>query len=274
MSRVLLANAPTIRLAAFAGMLLVMALWEVLAPRRAQRFGRWRRWPSNLGIVLLDTLAVRLLIPTSLAAFAAYVAAQGWGLLNLLPTPGFIAVIASILLLDLAIYGQHVAFHAVPVFWRLHRMHHSDLEIDVTTGIRFHPIEILLSVVIKMAVIAVLGAPAVAVLLFEILLNATSMFNHSNAALPGWLDVLLRALLVTPDMHRIHHSVVRVETDSNYGFNLSLWDRLFGTYRAAPAAGQLGMTIGIEAFREPAELRLDRMLTQPFREDAAKSLDP
>jgi len=168
--------------------------------------------------------------------------------------------------LDLAIYTQHVAFHAVPLFWRLHRMHHSDLEIDVTTGIRFHPVEIVLSVLIKMAVIGLLGAPVVAVLAFEVILNATSMFNHSNARLPLWLDAAVRAVLVTPDMHRVHHSVARAETDSNFGFNLSVWDRVFGTYRREPAAGQLGMTIGIPKFRDPAELRLDRMLTQPFRE--------
>ena len=242
-----------------------MALWEALAPRRPQTHGRLTRWPNNLGVVLLDTLAVRLLIPASLAAFAAYVGGQGWGVFNLLSAPGFVAVIGSILLLDLAIYGQHVAFHAVPLFWRLHRMHHSDLEFDVTTGIRFHPIEILLSVLIKMAVIAVLGPPAVAVLTFEVILNASSLFNHSNVRLPDWLDAAVRAVLVTPDMHRVHHSVARAETDSNFGFNLSVWDRVFGTYRARPEAGQLEMTIGIPKFRDASELRLDRMLTQPFR---------
>jgi len=266
MNTVLLDHANAVRLFGFAGVLLVMALWEVLAPRRARTFGRLARWPSNLGIVLLDTVCVRLLIPTSLAAFAVYGAGQGWGVLNSIVVPARVAVAISILLLDLAIYAQHVVFHAVPLLWRLHRMHHSDLEIDVTTGIRFHPVEILLSVLIKMAVIALLGAPPVSVLAFEVILNATSMFNHSNVALPVWLDRIVRAVLVTPDMHRVHHSVIRDETDSNFGFNLSLWDRLFGTYRREPAAGQLGMTIGIDAFREPRELRLDRMLTQPFRE--------
>jgi len=265
MSQFLLDNASAVRVAAFAGVLLAMALWEVLAPRRNQNHGRWQRWPSNIGIVLLDTAAVRLLIPTSLAAFAAYVATQGWGVLNVAAVPGYVAVLGSVLVLDLAIYAQHVVSHVVPLFWRLHRMHHSDLEIDVTTGVRFHPIEILLSVLVKMAVILIVGAPPVAVLAFEVLLNATAMFNHSNALLPAWLDAPLRMLIVTPDMHRVHHSTVRLETDSNYGFNLSVWDRLFGTYRPEPAAGQLGMTIGIEKFREPAELRLDRMLTQPFR---------
>lgn len=266
MAAYLLDHAAPLRFAAFAGVLAVMALWEALAPRRVQVHSRLARWPNNLGIVLVDTLAVRLLIPTSLAAFAAYAGAQGWGLFHLLPVPGLVAVAGSIILLDLAIYAQHVAFHAVPLFWRLHRMHHSDLEIDVTTGIRFHPIEILLSVLIKMVVIALLGAPPLAVLLFEILLNATAMFNHSNAELPLWLDRVLRLGLVTPDMHRIHHSVLRAETDSNYGFNLSVWDRMFGTYRREPVAGQLGLTIGISQFREPEELRIDKLLTQPFRE--------
>ncbi|MDB5373698.1 MAG: fatty acid hydroxylase, partial [Belnapia sp.] len=169
--------------------------------------------------------------------------------------------------LDLAIYAQHVAFHAVPLFWRLHRMHHADLELDVTSGLRFHPFEILLSMLIKLAVVVALGAPALAVLAFEVLLNASAMFSHGNVRLPLRLDRILRRVVVTPDMHRIHHSILRHETDSNYGFNLAWWDRLFGTYRAEPAAGQLGLTIGIERFRDPAELRLDRMLLQPFRRD-------
>ena len=266
MGKAILDNASELRLGVFLAVLLVMSLWETLAPRRRQRFGRLARWPSNLGIVLVDNVAVRLVIPVSLATVATSAQGAGVGVFNLLPVPGWLAGLASIVLLDLAIYGQHVATHAVPLLWRLHRMHHSDLEIDVSTGIRFHPIEIALSVLVKMAVILLLGAPAVSVLLFELLLNATAMFNHGNVALPGWLDRLLRPILVTPDMHRVHHSVLRAETDSNYGFNLSLWDRAFGTYRAEPVAGQLGMTIGIEAFREPVELRLDRMLTQPFRE--------
>ena len=169
--------------------------------------------------------------------------------------------------LDLAIYLQHVLFHAVPALWRLHRMHHADLEFDVTTGARFHPIEILLSMGIKLGVVAALGAPAIAVLIFEVLLNATSMFNHSNVRMPVWIDRVLRWIVVTPDMHRVHHSIVARETNSNFGFNLPWWDRLFGTYRDQPAAGHEAMTIGIEQFREPAEQRLDRMLTQPFRDD-------
>ncbi len=271
MSDFLLAHVTGVRLGAFASVVILMALWEFLAPRRVQIHGRARRWPSNVLIVAIDAVAVRLLIPISLAEFAAWSASHGWGLLNLWALPAMLSVPLAILLLDLVIYAQHRIFHAVPLLWRLHRMHHSDLEIDVTTGARFHPIEIVLSVLLKMAVIALLGAPAIAVLVFEVLLNATSMFNHSNARMPDWLDALVRRLVVTPDMHRVHHSVVFKETNSNFGFNLSLWDRLFGTYRPEPKAGQLGMTIGIPSFRDPAELRLDRMLTQPFRDDRTPS---
>ena len=189
---------------------------------------------------------------------------------TLLALPAWVGVVASVVLLDLAIYFQHVLFHAVPVLWRLHRMHHADLDFDVTTGLRFHPIEILLSMVIKLAVVAALGAPALAVLIFEVLLNATSMFNHGNVRIPAGLDRVLRWVVVTPDMHRVHHSILSRETNSNFGFNLPWWDRLFGTYRAQPAAGHEGMTIGIEQFRDPRELRLDRMLLQPFRGDAGR----
>ncbi len=266
MSDLLLANEPTMRLIAFAGIFAVMALLELLAPRRQQAVTRAQRWPSNLGIVALNTLLVRLVFPTTAVALAVLGEAQGWGLFHAVGLPVWAAIPLGVILLDLAIYLQHVLVHAVPALWRLHRMHHADLEFDVTTGARFHPIEILLSMVLKLMVIAALGPPAVAVLLFEVLLNATAMFNHSNVRLPDGLDRVLRLIVVTPDMHRIHHSVVPRETNSNFGFNLPWWDRLFGTYRAEPAAGQVGMTIGIEQFRDPTEQRLDRMLTQPFRE--------
>lgn len=256
---------PLVRLGAFAGVFALMALWEVLAPRRPQAIGRWRRWPNNLGVVVVDTLVVRVLFPAGAVGVAMFAQAQGWGLLNVLQPPGWVAVPLSVLLLDLAIYGQHVAFHHVPVLWRLHRMHHADLEFDVTTGVRFHPVEIVLSMLIKSAVVVALGAPPLGVLAFEVLLNATSMFNHGNVRLPGWMDRVLRWLVVTPEMHRVHHSVVRRETDSNFGFNLPWWDRLFGTYRAQPEAGHEGMTIGIDRFRDTRELRLDRMLLQPLR---------
>jgi sterol desaturase/sphingolipid hydroxylase (fatty acid hydroxylase superfamily) len=263
----LLAHEPALRLGAFAGIFAAMALWELVAPRREQTFGRGQRWPSNIGIVILDTLLVRLVFPTAAVGVALLAEAHGWGLLHALNAPAWLAIISSVILLDLAIYLQHVLFHAVPVLWRLHRMHHTDLEFDVTTGARFHPIEILLSMGIKLGVVAALGAPAVAVLIFEVLLNATSMFNHGNVRLPQRIDRVLRWIVVTPDMHRVHHSVVPRETNSNFGFNLPWWDRLCGTYRAEPAAGHEGMTIGIEQFRDPRELRLDRMLLQPFRDD-------
>ncbi len=256
---------PWLRLAAFSAVFVVMALWEVRLPRRPLTIGRGRRWPSNLGVVALDTLIVRILFPTAAVGVALVCEARGWGLFNWLSLPAGLATLLSVLLLDLAIYLQHVLFHAVPVLWRLHRMHHADLDIDVTTGVRFHPIEIVLSMLIKFAVVAAIGATAVAVLVFEVLLNATSMFNHSNVRMPPAVDRVARWLVVTPDMHRVHHSIIRAETDSNFGFNFPWWDRLFRTYRPQPAEGHLGMTIGINAFRDPGELRLDRMLVQPFR---------
>jgi sterol desaturase/sphingolipid hydroxylase (fatty acid hydroxylase superfamily) len=250
---------------AFAGVLALMALWELRAPRRPQAIDRRVRWPNNLGVVVVDTLVLRLLFPTAAVGIALIGEGRGWGLLNNLALPAWIEIVAAVVLLDLVIYLQHVLFHAVPALWRLHRMHHADLEFDVTTGVRFHPVEIILSMLIKFGTVAALGAPAVGVLLFEVLLNATSMFNHGNVRLPERLDRVLRWIVVTPEMHRVHHSVVPQETNSNFGFSLPWWDRLFGTYRPQPAAGHEGMTIGIEQFRDPAELRLDRMLLQPLR---------
>jgi sterol desaturase/sphingolipid hydroxylase (fatty acid hydroxylase superfamily) len=260
-----------IRLSAFALVFAAMALWEIAAPRRKLVAGRKRRWPSNLGILVVDALAVRVLIPTAAVGAALLAAGRGWGLLHLAGWRLSIAALLGFLVLDLVIYAQHIAFHKVPVLWRLHRMHHADLDIDVTTGGRFHPFEILISMVIKIAVVIAFGIPVVAVLLFEIVLNATSTFNHANVVMPAWLDRVLRWLVVTPDMHRVHHSILRQETDSNFGFNLPWWDRLFGTYRAAPQAGHDGITIGLPIFRDPRELRLDRLLTQPFRNDAPES---
>ncbi|MCO6416141.1 sterol desaturase family protein [Siccirubricoccus sp. KC 17139] len=258
---------PVVRLGAFVGVFVLMALWETLAPRRPQAVDRRWRWPNNLGVVVVDTLAVRVLFPAGAVGMAMLAQAKGWGVLNVLQAPGWVAVPVSVLLLDLAIYAQHVAFHHVPVLWRLHRMHHADLEFDVTTGVRFHPVEITLSMLIKAAVVVALGAPPLAVLVFEVLLNATSMFNHGNVRLPVWMDRILRWLVVTPEMHRVHHSILRRETDSNFGFNLPWWARLFDTYRTQPEVGHLGMTIGIDRFRDPRELRLDRMLMQPLRGD-------
>jgi len=262
-----LEHEPLIRFGAFVGVLIAMAVWELLAPRRQQRIERARRWPNNLGVVVLDTIILRIVFPTAAVGMAFVAKAHGFGMFYAVELPRFIAIIASVILLDLAIYLQHVLFHAVPVLWRIHRMHHADLEFDVTTGVRFHPFEILLSMVIKLGAVAALGAPAVAVLIFEVLLNATSMFNHGNVRLPAALDRLMRWIVVTPEMHRVHHSITPRETNSNFGFNLPWWDRCFGTYRAEPAAGHEQMIIGIEEFRDPRELRLDRMLAQPFRKD-------
>jgi sterol desaturase/sphingolipid hydroxylase (fatty acid hydroxylase superfamily) len=262
----LLAHETALRLAAFFGVLALMAAWELAAPRRVLAASKSARWTANLGVVVLDTIIVRLLFPTAAVGLALYAEAHGWGLFNAYPVPAWAALAASVVALDLAIYLQHVLFHAVPALWRLHRMHHADLDFDVTTGARFHPLEIVLSMLIKFAAISALGAPAAAVLVFEILLNATSMFNHGNVRIPGRLDRVLRKLVVTPDMHRVHHSIEREETDSNFGFNLSLWDRLFGTYRAQPRAGHEAMTIGIREFRDPEDCaRLGGMLAIPFR---------
>jgi sterol desaturase/sphingolipid hydroxylase (fatty acid hydroxylase superfamily) len=244
-----------------------MALWEWLAPRRHLTAGRRPRWPGNLGILAIDIVAVRLLVPTAAVGVALIAATHGWGLFNLLGLPAWAAVAIGVVALDLVIYAQHVVFHYVPPLWRLHRMHHADVDIDVTTGVRFHPLEILLSLAIKMAAVAVLGVPALAVLIFEVLLNATSMFNHSNVTLPPRLDQLARWIVVTPQMHQVHHSIERAETNSNFGFNLPWWDRVFGTYRAKPAAGERNMTIGLPIFRHAAELGIVRLLTQPFRKE-------
>src|SRR4051794_14940586 len=218
-------------------------------------------------MVVLDAVLVRLLFPITAVGFAIFVEERGWGVFNLITLPHWLLIAASVILLDLVIYLQHVLFHAVPALWRLHRMHHADLAFDVTTGVRFHPVEIVLSMAIKLAAIAALGTPALAVLIFEVLLNATSMFNHSNIRMPAKLDRVLRWLVVTPDMHRVHHSILPHETNSNFGFNAPWWDRLFGTYRELPAAGHEGMTIGIEQFRDRRELTLSRMLLQPFRDE-------
>lgn len=252
-----------LRLGVFVGVLGAMALWEALAPRRADFAGPRRRWPANLAFAVFGTLVGRVLVPGGAAAFALHAQGQGWGFLA--GAPGFVAIPAAVVLLDLAIYFQHRIFHRAPLLWRLHRMHHSDLAFDTTTGIRFHPLEIALSLAIKLAVIAATGAPPEAVVIFELLLNGSSLFNHANIAMPAGLERALRLIVVTPDMHRIHHSWRRDETDSNFGFCVSVWDRLFGTYRAEPADGQLGLTIGLPQFRDPADQRLLPLLAQPFR---------
>ena len=266
MLQTLLQNETLIRLTAFFGVLTVVAMAEVAVPRRRLTVSKLRRWVSNLGMVFLNSALVRLLLPATAAGFAVFATQRGWGVFNILEVPAWIGIIASVVILDFAIYLQHVMFHAVPALWRLHRMHHADLDFDVTTGARFHPIEILLSMLIKFAVIAVIGAPAVAVIIFEVLLNATSMFNHGNLRLPLAFDRVLRLFIVTPDMHRVHHSIEDHETNSNFGFNLPWWDRLLGTYKAQPDAGHEAMTIGIRGYREPRVASdLPGMLLLPFR---------
>lgn len=258
-------NEPAIRLLAFSSVLIALIAWELLRPRRPRTLSRWARWPGNLTLVALNTGTVRVLLPLGAAGAALWAEQAGWGLFNLVEAPRWVAFLGSVLVLDLAIYGQHVVLHRMPILWRLHRVHHADLDVDVTTGVRFHPLEIILSMAIKVALVVALGAPAVAVIVFEIVLNATSMFNHANVGIPPGVDRALRQVIVTPDMHRIHHSIRREETDSNFGFNVPWWDRLFGTYRDQPHDGQLALVPGLGQFRQPGELRLDRMLFQPFR---------
>ncbi len=265
MSAFISANEPAVRLGFFLGILALVALWEFATPRRALTQPRWLRWYSNAGMVVFNTVAVRLLVPLAPVALAVMAGSRGWGVLNLVELPLWLEVVLSVVVLDLIIYLQHVLFHAVPALWRLHRMHHADLDFDVTTGVRFHPIEIILSVLPKLAAVIVIGPPAVAVVIFEVLLNATSMFNHGNVRLPLGLDRVLRSIVVTPDMHRVHHSAIPAETNSNFGFNLPWWDRLFGTYRAQPRLGHEAMTIGLDTFREAGDLHLHKMLVQPFR---------
>jgi len=260
----LIDNSVMIRLGSFAIVFVIMALWEKVAPRRALRARKIIRWSNNLSITFLNSLAVKFVFPVTAVGVALMAQKEGYGLLNIMGTSPIPGGLIAIMALDLTIYTQHRLFHVVPVFWRLHRMHHSDLDIDVTTGARFHPVEILLSMVIKMAAIVLIGAPAWSVLAFEVLLNATSMFNHSNVLLNRGIDRVLRLILVTPDMHRVHHSVIIQETNSNYGFNLPWWDRLFGSYRDQPIKGHDAMTIGLANYRDPKYLTLHWMLAVPF----------
>ena len=256
---------PVLRISIFAGVLAVLMLVELWRPWRIAQQQRGARWPSNLGLVVLDSLLVRLIFPLGAAGVAILAEVKGWGLFNLVALPSYIVLPLGIIALDLVIYAQHVAFHMVPWLWRLHRVHHADTVLDVTTGLRFHPVEIVLSMLIKAGTVLALGVPAGAVIAFEVLLNATAMFNHANIVLPGWLDRALRWIVVTPDMHRVHHSVEPSETNSNFGFNLPWWDRLFGTYQDGPRAGYQRMIVGLSQFRDEAEQRLDKLLTQPFR---------
>jgi len=258
-------NEVTIRLSFFLGVFAVMAIWEFIAPRRALTVSKVVRWANNLGLVFLNSIVLRLLFPAAAVGVAVFANEQGWGLLNYYDVPVMTAVIVSVVVMDFIIYLQHVMVHAIPVLWRLHRVHHADLDYDVTTGARFHPIEIILSMLIKFATIVLLGPPVVAVVIFEVMLNATAMFNHGNVRLNPVFDKFLRLILVTPDMHRVHHSVEDDETNSNFGFSLPWWDRLFGTYRDQPRGGHENMIIGIRTFREPIMTSwLSGMLVMPF----------
>jgi len=253
-----------IRFGFFLGILIIMALWEYFTPRRPLTTSKVMRWVSNLGLVLIDSVSVRLVFPTALVGVALFSQEKGWGLLNYLELPYLLDVCLGVLILDFAIYLQHIMFHAVPLFWRLHMVHHSDMDYDVTTGIRFHPIEIILSMGIKMAVVILTGPSPLAVLIFEVLLNGTSMFNHGNVSYSKNLDAGLRLFVVTPEMHRVHHSNIRWETNCNFGFNFPWWDRLFGTYRPQPAKGHLEMTIGLDQYKDPKKLTFPWLIALPF----------
>ncbi|KAB0667726.1 sterol desaturase family protein [Oryzomonas japonica] len=253
-----------IRLAFFFSVLAVVAIWEVIAPRRALTGNKRRRWVANLSLVAINTVAVRLIFPIFPTGISLLAQERGWGMLNVVNLPIWAKSILAVVALDFIIYLQHVLFHFLPILWRIHRMHHTDLDIDVTTGNRFHPMEILISMGIKLAAVSLIGAPTVAVVIFEVVLNATSQFNHGNIFIHDALDRWLRLAVITPDMHRVHNSIIPRETNSNFGFNLPWWDRLCGTYRAQPEEGHEGMTIGLKEFREPAMLTLTHLLIQPF----------
>lgn len=253
------------RLGIFVGVLGLMAAWEFYAPKRQSRYGRAQRWPANLGIVAIDTILARLLVPTGVVGVAMYAGQQGWGLFNLLNWPAWLSVIISLVALDIAIYWQHRAFHYYPMLWRLHRMHHSDPDFDVTTGLRFHPLEILLSLAIKGVVVLILGAPVTAVIIFEVVLNACSMFNHGNVELPQRVERWVRKILITQELHRIHHSTLKHETNSNYGFSVSWWDHLFLSYTDKPQAGSDNVDIGLDNLRDQGlTTKLSGLLKTPF----------
>ena len=256
-----------VRLVVFVGMLGVLALAEQVRPRRSRALRRTQRWPHNLALVAAGALAVRVVAPAGLATVAVLAQSRGRGALRVVHVPTVAAWAISVIALDLVVYAQHVAMHKVRWLWPLHRVHHADVDVDVTTGVRFHPIEYLLSLGLKSGAVVLLGAPVGAVILFEILLNATSMFNHANLRLPAPVDRVVRLLIVTPDMHRVHHSIDRHEADSNYGFNVPWWDRLFGTYNPEPQHPHETMTLGVSQFREAREQRIDRLLLQPFRRE-------
>lgn len=253
-----------VRFGAFLVVFLILMMGEVLASRRRLTTSKSRRWFINLAMVALSPLSVSLIFPVLPVALALLASEQNWGLLNQLDIPLWLEVLIAVIVLDFAVFLHHVLHHAIPTLWRLHMVHHADLDFDMTTGLRFHPIEIIVSMAIKLSAVAALGAPPLAVLIFEVALNATSMFNHSNIHIPEKVDRILRLLVVTPDMHRVHHSVIIRETNSNYGFNLPWWDRLLGTYKDQPDKGHTDMVIGLSQFRDPKKLSLPRLLILPF----------
>lgn len=259
-----------IRLIFFVSIFILVALWEFRMPRRALTTSKKWRWFANLSLTVINPVSLRLVLPVFAVEMARTAQANGWGLLNNIGTSSVVALGAGIVVLDFGMYLQHVMFHAVPLLWRLHMVHHADLDFDLTTGLRFHPVEIILSMILKMSIIFALGPPVISVLVFEIILNAMAMFNHGNIKLAPPLDRFIRSFLVTPDMHRVHHSVIVRETNSNYGFNFSVWDRLFGTYVAQPSKGHQDMIIGLSQFRDPSRLTLPWILILPFIGDVGK----
>lgn len=254
-----------IRLTASAGIFLLMISWEYFSPRRKLQLQRWQRWPVNLGLAAMNMLLVRLSVGGIAYLSAVHAANLNLGVLNWLPAPHWLAIIVTLLFLDFAIYLQHIVVHKWPLLWRLHQIHHTDLDFDASTAIRFHPLEIIISLAYKVLCIYLIGADPLAVIAFEIILNGCATFNHSNVNIPKWIDSKLRWLIITPDMHRIHHSTLKKETDSNYGFSISCWDRLCGTYVVEPEQPQQRMAIGLKSFKDPAELGFVKLMLLPFR---------
>lgn len=262
----LILNEPMVRLSVFISILVIMMSLEILSPKRALSVSKSYRWVNNIALVVFNTILMRLLLPVATVGIALYATEHRYGVFSFLDLAKWLEILLCVLLLDLAIYWQHRIFHKVPWLWRLHRVHHIDQDIDVTTGSRFHPIEIFFSLLIKFSIVMILGVPVEAVILFEVILNATAMFNHANIALPSVLDRYLRYVLVTPDMHRVHHSRIVSETNSNYGFNIPLWDRIFSSYIDQPQQGHKEMKIGVESFDDqPATQNVFKLLINPFK---------
>ena len=266
-SHFIVENEAQVRMSFFFGILIIMGLWELKKPRRKATLSKLSRWINNLGLIFFNSFVLKILLPLTSTAMAALALENNWGLFNIYEVTPFISTILFVIIMDLIIYLQHIMVHAVPLFWRIHRVHHADLDYDVTTGARFHTLEIILSMFIKLTAIVLLGPSIFAVILFEIILNVSAMFNHGNVGLPKTLDKVLRYIIVTPDMHRVHHSIEEDETNSNFGFNLTWWDKIFGTYKKEVRKGQLKMTIGLKNIRNPKKTnRIWGMIVLPFSE--------